>query len=56
APDLDRELGEPLARAASDALTALAGRLDHWGAVVDVQAFDLEVGISRALEIAAGRL
>ena len=29
--------------------TALAGRLDHWGAVVDVQAFDLEVGISRAL-------
>ncbi len=56
APDLDRELGEPLARAASDALTALAGRLDHWGAVVDVQAFDLEVGISRALEIAVGRL
>jgi len=56
APDLDRELGEPLARAASDALTALAGRLDHWGAVVDVQAFDLEVGISRALEIAAARL
>ena len=44
APDLDRELGEPLARAATDALTALAGRLDHWGAVVDVQAFDLEVG------------
>ena len=56
APDLDRELGEPLARAASDALTALAGRLDHWGAVVDVQAFDLEVGISRALEIASSRL
>ncbi len=55
-PDLDRELGEPLARAASEALTALAARLDHWGAVVDVQAFDLEVGISRALEIAASRL
>ncbi|CAN5724252.1 hypothetical protein BH11MYX2_BH11MYX2_17240 [soil metagenome] len=56
APDLDRELGEPLSRAASDALAALAARLDHWGAVVDVQAFDLEVGISRALELAAARL
>ncbi len=56
APDLDRELGEPLARAASDALAALAGRLDHWGAVVDVLAFDLEVGIARALELAAARL
>ena len=33
--------------------TALAGRLDHWGAVVDVQAFDLEVGIGRALELRA---
>ena len=56
APDLDRELGAPLARAATDALTTIARRLDHWGAVVDVQAFDLEVGISRALELAAGRL
>ncbi len=56
APDLDRELGEPLARAASDALAALADRLDHWGAVVDVLAFDLEVGIARALELAAARL
>ncbi len=55
-PDLDRELGDPLARAATEALTALAARLDHWGAVVDVQAFDLEVGISRALELAASRL
>jgi len=56
APDLDRELGEPLARAATDALTALAGRLDHWGAVIDVHAFDLEVGVGRALEIAEARL
>ncbi len=55
-PDLDRELGDPLARAATEALTALAARLDHWGAVVDVQAFDLEVGISRALELAVSRL
>jgi tetratricopeptide (TPR) repeat protein/GTPase Era involved in 16S rRNA processing len=56
APDLDRELGEPLARAATDALTTLAHRLDHWGAVVDVQGFDLEVGVGRALEIAAARI
>jgi tetratricopeptide (TPR) repeat protein len=56
APDLDRELGEPLARAATDALTALASRLAHWAAVLDVHAFDLEVGVGRALEIAEARL
>lgn len=56
APDLDRELGEPLSRAATEALAALAARIDHWGAVVDVQAFDLEVGIGRALDLAASRL
>jgi len=56
APDLDRELGEPLSRASTDALTALAKRLEHWGAVVDVVAFDLEVGVGRALEIAAARV
>jgi len=56
APDLDRELGEPLARAATEALTALAQRLDHWADVIDVQAFDLEVGVGRALEIAEARL
>ncbi|HET7503250.1 MAG TPA: dynamin family protein, partial [Kofleriaceae bacterium] len=56
APDLDRELGEPLERAATDALTALAERLEHWAAVVDVQAFDVEVGAGRALEIAEARL
>jgi hypothetical protein len=55
-PDLDRELGEPLARAATDALTALADRLAHWGAVLDVHAFDLEVGVGRALELAEARL
>ena len=56
APDLDRELGEPLERAATDALSALAARLEHWGAVIDVHAFDLEVGVGRALEIAEARL
>jgi tetratricopeptide (TPR) repeat protein len=56
APDLDREIGEPLERAATDALTAVAGRLAHWGDVLDVQAFDLDVGIGRALEIADTRL
>ncbi|HMG23679.1 MAG TPA: dynamin family protein, partial [Kofleriaceae bacterium] len=56
APDLDRELGEPLARAATDALTALAHRLDHWAAVLDVHAFDIEVGVGRALELAEARL
>jgi tetratricopeptide (TPR) repeat protein/GTP-binding protein EngB required for normal cell division len=56
APDLDREVGDPLARAAADALDALAQRLDHWAAVVDVQTFDREVGVSRALELVRARL
>lgn len=56
APDLDREIGEPLARAAADALTTLAHRLDHWAAVLDVHAFDIEVGVGRALEVAEARL
>jgi hypothetical protein len=56
APDLDREVGEPLGRAAHDALAAIAHRLEHWSDVVDVQAFDLDVGIGRALELAAARL
>jgi tetratricopeptide (TPR) repeat protein/GTPase Era involved in 16S rRNA processing len=56
APDLDREVGDPLAHATTDALSALARRLDHWSAVVDVRMFDLEVGVVRALEIVASRL
>jgi hypothetical protein len=56
APDLDAEIGEPLARAVTDALSALAHRLDHWAAVLDVHAFDVEVGVGRALEIADARL
>jgi tetratricopeptide (TPR) repeat protein len=53
APDLDAELGQPLERAAADALAALAARLTHWGGVADVLAFDLDVGVGRALERAA---
>ena len=56
APDLDRELGEPLSRAVTAALSALAQRLDHWAAVLDVHAFDVEVGVGRALELAEARL
>ncbi|MBA3542680.1 MAG: dynamin family protein, partial [Deltaproteobacteria bacterium] len=56
APDLDRELGDPLARAATDALNAIARRLEHWGEVVDVQTFDLEVGLGRALELVQTKL
>jgi hypothetical protein len=56
APDLDREVGDPLARAATDALTALAVRLDHWRAVVDVRTFDVEVSVVRALGIVGSRL
>lgn len=55
APDLDRELNEPLERASTDALMAVARRLAHWAAVVDVQAFELEVGVGRALELASVR-
>jgi tetratricopeptide (TPR) repeat protein len=56
APDIDREVGHPLAQAATDALLALARRLEHWRAVIDVRMFDLEVGVVRALEIVASRL
>ncbi|HET9992362.1 MAG TPA: dynamin family protein, partial [Kofleriaceae bacterium] len=56
APDLDHEIGEPLERAAVEALTAIAGRLAHWCSVAGVQALDLEVGVARALELASSRL
>ncbi len=56
APDLDRELGDPLARAAAEALGMLAARFSHWGAALDVAAYDLEVGVGRALETAAARI
>ncbi len=56
APDIDREIGDALSRAGADAVAALAQRVAHWGAVAEVQAFDLEVGIGRALEVIAARL
>jgi hypothetical protein len=56
APDVDREIAEPLSRAARDALATIARRLAHWVAVVDVQTFDLEVGLGRALEFVTARL
>lgn len=56
APDLDHEIGEPLEKAAVEALSAIAARLDHWSSVADVQALDLEVGVARGLELASSRL
>lgn len=56
APDIDQEIGEPLERAAVEALHAIAARLDHWSAVASVQAFDLDVGVARAMELATSRL
>jgi len=35
---------------------SLTDCLDHWAAVVDVQVFDREVGVSRALELVRARL
>ena len=56
APDLEREIAVPLTRAGAAALDALADRLRHWAAVADVSTYDLEVGISRALDSVAARL
>jgi tetratricopeptide (TPR) repeat protein/GTPase SAR1 family protein len=50
APDLDRELAVPLARAGSDAIAAVAARLDHWAGVADVLAYDLDVSLLRNLD------
>jgi hypothetical protein len=55
APDLDREVGEQLAVAALAALGGLADRLDHLANLADAGAFDLEVGVARALEATDAR-
>jgi hypothetical protein len=56
APDLEREVATPLARAGAAALDALATRLRHWAAVADAHTYDLDVGIGRALDSAHSRL
>ncbi|MCB9559506.1 MAG: dynamin family protein [Kofleriaceae bacterium] len=56
APDLDREIAVPLARAGVAALEAVARRVEHWAAVADAAAYDLDVGIGRALDGVAARL
>jgi hypothetical protein len=56
APDLDREIAVPLARAGAAALAALAARLRHWAAVADAHTYDLDVGIGRALDSVSARL
>jgi hypothetical protein len=54
APDLDRQIALPLARAGGDAIAAVAARVDHWGGVADVLAYDLDVSLVRTLEELAG--
>jgi len=49
-PDLDKQIAVPLARAGRQAVRALSDRLYHWAGVAEVMAYDLEVGVSRALE------
>jgi tetratricopeptide (TPR) repeat protein len=56
APDLEREIAVPLARAGAAALDALAERLRHWAAVADGATYDLDVGIGRALDSVQARL
>jgi tetratricopeptide (TPR) repeat protein/GTPase SAR1 family protein len=56
APDLDREIAVPLARAGGEAIAAVGARLDHWAGVADVIAFDLDVSLARTLETLAGFL
>ena len=56
APDLEREVALPLARAGAGALEAIARRLEHWAAVADAATYDLDVGIVRALDSVTSRL
>jgi len=56
APDLDREIAAPLARAGEEALSVLARRLEHWAGVADILAFDVDAGASRALEVVIAAL
>ena len=56
APDLEREIALPLARAGAATLEAIATRLEHWAAVADAAVYDLDVGIGRALDSVSARL
>ena len=56
APDLEREIALPLARAGAATLEAIARRLEHWAAVADAAVYDLDVGIGRALDSVTARL
>ncbi|MEM9493771.1 MAG: hypothetical protein AAGC55_31785, partial [Myxococcota bacterium] len=50
APDVDAEIALRLATAGADVLHALATRLGHWADVADIAAYDIEIGIVRALD------
>jgi len=55
-PDLDAAIAVPLAETGAQALDRVADRLAHLAERAEVRAFDLEVGIARALERLRGRL
>ena len=50
APDLDRQLGEPLAASAANVMRAVATRIAYWGEVANGRVFVLETGIIRSLD------
>jgi tetratricopeptide (TPR) repeat protein len=54
-PDLDAELALRLATAGTAAISALSSRLAHWADVAEVMAYDVEVGVGRALDELAER-
>jgi tetratricopeptide (TPR) repeat protein/GTP-binding protein EngB required for normal cell division len=56
APDLEREVALPLARAGVSSLDAIARRVEHWAAVADAAGYDLDVGLGRALDAITARL
>ncbi|MEZ4369035.1 MAG: dynamin family protein [Kofleriaceae bacterium] len=56
APDLDRELGDALARAGEAAIAAVRARLAHWAGQADVASYDLEVGTVQLLDELAAQL
>ncbi len=55
-PDLDATIAVPLAETGVAALDRIAERLAHLAERAEVRAFDLEVGLARALDRMRGRL